>query len=126
MAIINKSTGQSLYESELSIKSNSKLEPSALDKAAIKKGGFIATAIDELKKVQWPSFSYVTNWSLVIIIFTCIFALSIGLADRVFTSGIVYTDCSAKISKGQKDGGMGVCNSEVLEILTFRKEAKIN
>jgi preprotein translocase SecE subunit len=75
-----------------------------------KKRSFIASVIDELKKVQWPSFRYVVNWSVLVICFTAIFSLILGGADHVFETGIGFVKCSSP--EGDKRE-LGVCSLQL-------------
>jgi preprotein translocase SecE subunit len=57
------------------------------------KSGFLATTMQELKLVEWPSFGYVVKWSLVIIVFTLVLSLFIYNIDRVFKGGLEFFNC---------------------------------
>ncbi len=46
---------------------------------------FITDAIDELKKVSWPSKEDVQNSTIVIIIVTLILAIFLGAVDKIIT-----------------------------------------
>jgi preprotein translocase SecE subunit len=88
---------------------------------AKKKGNFltnfIATTFEELKKSQWPSFSYVARWGSVIIIFTAIFSLVLGFFDNTFNSGIRFVDCTSTKSRNQS---LNSCTTEFLQKVTYR------
>jgi preprotein translocase SecE subunit len=79
-----------------------------------KKRSFLASVIDELKKVEWPGFRYVINWSLLVICFTAVFSLILGGADHVFETGINFVSCSS--SKG-KARDLGTCSTEAAKKL---------
>jgi len=80
-----------------------------------KKRGFLASTIDELKLTRWPSFGYVLRWSLVIILFTGLFAVVIGFFDNVFTSGIKFVDCSSPQGRNRP---LAECRDDFLKNLT--------
>jgi preprotein translocase SecE subunit len=82
-----------------------------------KKPGFIRTTIEELKKVQWPSFSYVIRWSGIIIMFTVVISLSLGFFDHLFTGSIKFVDCSSPIGQNQP---LQKCGENLVTYLTFR------
>jgi preprotein translocase SecE subunit len=79
--------------------------------------GFLATTIDELKKVTWPKFGYVLRWSLIIVLFTAFFALTLGFFDHVFNNTIKYVDCTSPSGRNQS---VNDCNSEFITNITFR------
>ena len=83
-----------------------------------KKRGFFATTIDELKKSQWPKFSYVLKWSGVIVLFTAVFSLVLGGFDHSFTNGIKFVDCTSPKGRSQN---VQSCGTEFLEQLIGRK-----
>jgi preprotein translocase SecE subunit len=90
-----------------------------------KKRGFLASTVDELKKVEWPSLKYTVNWSIVIVIFTILFSLSVGIIDNVFQSGIKYVSCTAENSTADKSTDdkntrLGECNTDLIKGLSFR------
>lgn len=83
-----------------------------------KKKGFFATTIDELKKSQWPSLSYVAKWSGVIIVFTAIFSIVLGGFDHTFNNGVKFIDCTSPKGRNQN---VQSCSTEFLEQLIGRK-----
>ncbi len=89
-----------------------------------KKRGFIRTTIEEVKKVEWPSFSYVLNWTLVIILFTAVFSVSLGVVDNVFNSGLKFVDCTSIITQAEGDTDtsnvLGDCSRDFLSDVTYR------
>lgn len=123
---ITRTKKDSLVETKLSekivtdIKTTDKeteknVEPKA---TKTKKPGFIATTIDELRKVRWPSWQYVLRWSGVIILFTFVFSVSLGFFDHAFTGGIKFVDCTSPQSRNQS---IQSCGIELGEFLTFRR-----
>ncbi|MBC7472481.1 MAG: preprotein translocase subunit SecE [candidate division SR1 bacterium] len=98
----------------------------SLPKKLEKKPGFLASTIEEMKKVEWPSFKYTVNWSVIIIIFTTFFALSIGLIDHVFDSSLKYVQCTANITtaasndKDENNNRFKDCNTDLVKNISFR------
>lgn len=82
-----------------------------------KKRGFFASTLDELKLTEWPSFSYVAKWSVIIILFTAFFAVVIGLFDSAFTSGVNFIDCTSKQGRNRE---IKECTDDFLKNLTGR------
>lgn len=66
-----------------------------------KKKGFLGTTVEELRKVNWPSFQYTVRWSLVIVLFTIVMAIGLGFFDHLFTSGISFVDCFSPNGRNQ-------------------------
>ncbi len=83
-----------------------------------KKPGFIKTTIEELRKVNWPGLSYVLRWSSIIILFTVLVSLSLGLFDHIFTGGMKFVDCTSPSGRKQT---VQSCGQELSEYLTFRR-----
>ena len=54
--------------------------------------GFLASTIDELRKVEWPKFDYILRWSVIILIFTAFFAVVLGGFDTTFGAGVKFVD----------------------------------
>lgn len=98
----------------------------SLPKKLEKKQGFFASTIEEMKKVEWPSFRYTLNWSVIIIIFTAFFALSIGFIDHVFDSSLKYVQCTANITtvasndKDENNNRFRDCNTDLVKNISFR------
>lgn len=98
----------------------------SLPKKLEKKQGFFASTIEEMKKVEWPSFRYTLNWSVIIIIFTTFFALSIGFIDHVFDSSLKYVQCTANITtaasndKDENNNRFRDCNTDLVKNISFR------
>lgn len=84
-----------------------------------KKRGFLATTWDELMKVEWPTLGYTFRWSVVILLFTGIMAVSLGFFDNVFTSGIRFVDCTSPQSQGNSRT-VQECGDELLRNITLR------
>lgn len=80
-----------------------------------KKRGFLASTIDELKLTRWPSFGYVARWSVVIILFTALFAIVIGFFDNVFTASIKFVDCTSAEGRNRP---LNECGDDFLKNLT--------
>jgi preprotein translocase SecE subunit len=97
-----------------------------LPKKLEKKRGFIASTIDEMKKVEWPSFKYTSNWAVIIVIFTTFFSLTIGLIDHVFDSGLKYVQCTANITtnassdKDENNNRFKDCGTDLVKNISFR------
>jgi len=85
-------------------KKDLKKEANKPKKQPQKKTGFITTTIEELKKVIWPNFSYVVNWTIVIIIFTLVFSLSLSFFDHVFGRSVTFVNCTSPQGQGQDLG----------------------
>jgi preprotein translocase SecE subunit len=131
---ISRSKSDSLVETQISgknvaaqIKPNEdklKKTPKAKKQGLIR--AFISSTWQELLKVEWPSWEYTRNWSAVIVIFTFIFALSVGLIDNVFNSSLKYINCTASITSAPSDDSskdkekFGDCNSSLVKNLSFR------
>jgi preprotein translocase SecE subunit len=98
----------------------------SLPKKLQKKRGFFASTIDEMKKVEWPSFLYTRNWAVIIVIFTTFFALSIGLIDHVFDSSLKYVQCTATISSAgssdteENSNRYKECGNDLIKNISFR------
>jgi preprotein translocase SecE subunit len=121
MAITKQS--QSLADAEIEAAVVTKKKPEISDdektnlsKKARKKG-FIRSAIAELRLVEWPTFGYVINWSIVVIIFTLTLAVAVGGLDHVFDSGVKFLTCTSPQSGKQS---VGECGTNLLENLTLR------
>ena len=89
----------------------------------IKKRGFLATTIDELRKVNWPTFRYTITWSVIVLIFTVFMSIFMGYFDHLFKNSITYVQCTATYNiegdKAEKD--LHSCNNEYVDTLTFKK-----
>ena len=83
-----------------------------------KKPGFIATTIEELKLVQWPTWRYVYRWSAVILLFTLVVAILLGSFDGLVTNGIRFVDCTSSVGKKQD---LPECGKEFWQNLTGTK-----
>ena len=66
-----------------------------------RKPGFLKTTLEELKLVYWPSMSYVYKWSAIILVFTFVMAIGLGLFDRVFTDGVKFINCTSPSGEKQ-------------------------
>lgn len=88
------------------------------------KKGFLKTTIQELKKVDWPSFKYTVTWGGVVIIFTIIMSLALGTFDHVFKSGMNYVDCTAnyKTEKDAADKDYKECAQDTIDSLVFKNK----
>jgi preprotein translocase SecE subunit len=128
---IRQSKSESLVESKLNEKIVEDIKPSKeeldidFSGKKPKKKRFLASTIDELKKVNWPSINYTFSWSVIIVIFTVLFSLSIGLVDNVFQSGIKYVSCTADNSvsdrsNDEKSSKLSECNTDLVKNLSFR------
>ena len=80
-----------------------------------KKRGFFASTIDELKLTKWPKFGYVLRWSLIIVLFTALFAVVIGFFDNVFTTSVKFVDCTSVQGRNR---GVKECSDDFLKNLT--------
>jgi preprotein translocase SecE subunit len=115
-----------LIEKQVGQKDSSANFDKGLPKKLEKKQGFIASTIEEMKKVEWPSFKYTVNWSVIIVIFTTFFALSIGLIDHVFDSGLKYVQCTANITtaasndKDENNNRFKDCGTDLVKNISFR------
>jgi preprotein translocase SecE subunit len=115
-----------LIEKQVGQKDSSANFDKGLPKKLEKKQGFIASTIKEMKKVEWPSFKYTVNWSVIIVIFTTFFALSIGLIDHVFDSGLKYVQCTATITtaasndKDENNNRFKDCGTDLVKNISFR------
>ena len=65
------------------------------------KSNFLASTIEELKKVKWPNAKYVASWSIMVICFTAVFSMILGTSDHVFETGINFVDCSSTKGKSR-------------------------
>lgn len=93
-----------------------------LPKKVEKKKGFIASTIDELKKVEWPTWNYTVRWTSVIIVFTIAISLFLGFVDNVFTGGLKFVDCTTELTQDDDpdDNVLRGCTQDLFEDLTFR------
>jgi preprotein translocase SecE subunit len=85
---------------------------------------FFATTLEELRKVEWSKPKYVFNWSLVIILFTAVFSISLGLVDNVFDAGLKFVDCTSvlpKTGEAEKNSILGNCSKDFLQNATYQK-----
>lgn len=82
-----------------------------------KKSSFISTTIDELRLTSWPKFSYVLRWSVIIILFTALFAVIIGFFDDTFTSSVKFIDCTSDQGRSRD---IKECTDDFLKNLTYR------
>ena len=102
-------------------KNDSKLDlDSVFNPNATKKAGFLKSTTKELIKTEWPTLGYVLKWSSVIVLFTAIFALSVGAIDNVFDATVKYTTCIAPSSTGGKGQEGSQCRDNLVKNLTFR------
>jgi len=124
---ITRTKKDSLVETKLSEKVVSDIKTATTEPAEkkvetkavkIKKPGFIASTIDELKKVQWPTLQFVLRWSGVIILFTFVMSMSLGFFDHAFTGSIKFVDCTSPQGRNQS---VQSCGTELGEYLTFRR-----
>jgi preprotein translocase SecE subunit len=102
---------------------DSKENGEIIDRKNTSKTGFIGSTIDELKKVTWPTFRYVLNWSAVIICFTALFAVSLGLFDHIFTGGVKFVDCTStgfKNEQTDKQKKVGECTQQFGNYVVFK------
>jgi preprotein translocase SecE subunit len=81
-------------------------EPKPKDslKGSLKKkkvAGFLSTTIEELKKVQWPTFNYTIKTTVIIIIFTLVFSSALGLFEHGMTSGVKFVACTTPEGSNQ-------------------------
>ena len=79
--------------------------------------GFLASTIDELRKVEWPKFDYILRWSVIILIFTAFFAVVLGGFDTTFGAGVKFVDCSSPKSRNQN---VQDCGKEFLNQISFK------
>jgi preprotein translocase SecE subunit len=93
-------------------------ETKSTKKKVERKPGFITSTISELRKVEWPGFRYVVNWSLTIIVFTTVFSLVIGFADHIFSAGIGFANCSSPANEDSRT--VQECADEFVTNITFR------
>jgi preprotein translocase SecE subunit len=96
---------------------------SELDGKRVKKSSFISSTVDEMKKVSWPSFRYVVNWSCVIICFSALFAVSLGFFDHIFTGGIKFVDCTStgyKNEQTDKQKKLNECSQQFGDYIVFK------
>jgi preprotein translocase SecE subunit len=128
---IRQTKSDTLGQTELTEKQvDQKKSASSLDKnlpkTLTKRKGFLASTIEEMRKVEWPSLRYTVNWSVIIVIFTTFFALSIGLIDHVFDSSLKYVQCTATVTtSGNKDAGENSsrikdCGTDLVKNISFR------
>jgi preprotein translocase SecE subunit len=104
-------------------KNDSKLDlDSVFNPNSTKKSGFLKSTTKELIKTEWPSLSYVLKWSSVIIMFTTIFALSVGLIDNIFDATVKYTTCLAPLETGGKGQDGNNCRDNLVKNLTFKND----
>ena len=90
-----------------------------------RKSGFIGSTVDELKRVSWPTFRYVINWSCVIICFSALFAVSLGFFDHIFTGGIKFVDCTStgyKNEQTDKQKKFNECSQQFGEYIVFKSK----
>jgi len=135
MAIRNESTdtlintnigsSQKITDVKRPDSNDSNNEPKVSDEPKkAKKIGFLASVIDELKKVEWPNLSYITKWSVIIVIFTAVFAVSLSGVDHVYESGVKFVNCTS--SQGENkffDGNSvsGTCFQEFAQRVIGQK-----
>ena len=104
-------------------KNSSKLDLDLVfNPSANKKSGLLKSTAKELIKTEWPSLSYVLKWSGVIILFTAIFALSVGVVDNIFDATVKYTTCLAPLETGGRGQDGSNCRESLVKNLTFRSD----
>ena len=81
-----------------------------------KRQSFIASTVQELRKVNWPSAGYVAKWSVIIIIFTFVFSIILGSFDHIFSTSINFVNCSSPEGLSRS---VGECGQDFLRELTF-------
>lgn len=87
------------------------------DKA--KKVGFLKSTLEELKKVDWPGFQKTINWSVIVIIFTFLISVTLGLVDHIFSASINFVDCTSPQGRGNSTT-LEECGLDLANELTFR------
>jgi len=82
-----------------------------------KKVGFVASTIDEMKKMEWPGYKYILKWSGLVILFTFIFSMFLGSVDHLFGTMVKVVDCTSPEAKNKK---ITECGDEIINYLTFK------
>lgn len=112
-----------IQETETTKKTDSDSKSSSQDKTdkaeteKSTKKGFLSTTLAELRKVDWPSWSHVLNWSLIVILFTVMMAIGLGSVDHLFASGLKLIDCTSPQGRAQP---LNQCMIEFANNLTWR------
>jgi len=131
MAIRNENT-ETLVDSQINSKpvSDVKISTQSISgsgdspkKSAEKQPGFIKSIFAELAKVEWPSAGYVINWSIVIVIFTVFFSLSLGFIDNIYESGIKFVACTSPEGRNllyEDDALSSTCFSEFFKNAAYQ------
>lgn len=86
-----------------------------------KKTGFLKSTVNELTKVRWPGIKYVLAWSLIIILFTAFFSITLGFVDHFYQTSTVLGDCVSKVSLKQSNDTLSNCGENYFKSLTFRQ-----
>jgi preprotein translocase SecE subunit len=113
MAISIKSNSSSALDSVRSSETN----PSTpkIQSASTEKVNFFKSTIQELSKAEWPTFKYILNWILVIIIFTTAVSVFLSFVDNTSKSGVNYVSCFSKKNT------FASCNENLWNELTYNK-----
>ncbi len=82
-----------------------------------KAASFLRTTIEELKKVEWPTFNYTMKNTVIIIIFTLVFSSALGLFEHGMTSSVKFVACTTPEGSNQP---IGDCLNEFRDQLLFQ------
>ncbi len=111
MAISIKSNSSSALDTVRNSEQNTTaLKPQS---NATKKVNFFRSTLQELSKAEWPSFKYILNWIVVIVIFTTTVSLFLSFVDNTSKSGVNYVSCFSKKNSAEN------CNGKLWNELTF-------
>jgi preprotein translocase SecE subunit len=122
---VTQTKQDNLVDSKIVDKDTSSLDPNSQEPQQSnsgnseqpKKAGFFKTTWWELKKVNWPNFSYVVKWSITVIIFAAVFSLFLSFFDHIFNTGLEYLNCTSP-EGGSQD--VSTCNQEFFDNLLLR------
>lgn len=80
---------------------------------------FLRTTVEELKKVEWPTFNYTMKTTVIIIVFTLVFSSALGLFEHGMTSGVKFVACTTPEGSNQP---IGDCLNELKDQLLFQTD----
>ena len=111
MAISIKSNSSSALDTvRNSDQSTTSLKPNSDN---VQRVNFLQSTMYELSKAEWPTFKYILNWIVVIVIFTTAVSLFLSFVDNTSKSGVNYVSCFSKKNSPEN------CNGKLWNELTF-------
>jgi preprotein translocase SecE subunit len=88
-------------------------QPKALEDG--KKQSFFKTTLAEIKKVEWPNFGYIKNWTAAILLFTVVLSGAIYGVDNAFNFSYKLVLCNSTDFKAAANSAEDKKQSYTLE-----------